>query len=138
MAPGSDKIWNNAGKRGENRRNAAQTYRISGLPVLHSLPPLAGTKPPHAGWLAVGLRQQGSQGIMSIVSQTVLDSLFAGYFNQERTVPNEAELQEMASRCGVSVDDIKDAFAEKWRAAGNLDDPFGRDPEDEDEEEDDA
>jgi len=73
---------------------------------------------------------------MSIVSQTVLDSLFAGYFNQERTVPSEAELQDMASRCGASVEEVKDAFAEKWRAAGNLDDPFGRDPEDE--EEDDA
>jgi predicted DsbA family dithiol-disulfide isomerase len=70
---------------------------------------------------------------MSIVSQTALDSLFAGYFNQERAVPNEAELQQMASRCGLSVDQVKDAFAEKWRAAGNLDDPFGRNPEDEEE-----
>ena len=70
---------------------------------------------------------------MSIVSQTVLDSLFAGYFNQERGVPNDEELQQMATRCGLSVDQVKDAFAEKWRAAGNLDDPFGRNPEDEEE-----
>jgi hypothetical protein len=72
---------------------------------------------------------------MSIVSQTVLDSLFAGYFNQERSVPTEGELQRMAEHCGISVEQVRDAFAEKWKAAGNLDDPFGRDPEDEEESE---
>jgi hypothetical protein len=72
---------------------------------------------------------------MSIVSQTMLDSLFGGYFTQKRTVPTEEDLRRMAADSGQAVEQLKDAFAAKWRAAGNLDDPFGRNPpEDEDDE----
>jgi len=132
MAPGGDKIRHGRACTVENRRLGRKRRRIRAPPMLDCR---IGLPEPNRRMRVGRLLSSGCKesGIMSIVSQTVLDSLFAGYFNQERGVPNDAELQEMATRCGLSVDQVKDAFAEKWRAAGNLDDPFGRNPEDEEE-----
>jgi len=63
---------------------------------------------------------------------TILDTLLLGHLH-EQAVPNDAELRAMAAHAGTDVEAVKDAFAKKWREAGNLDDPFGRNPpEDED------
>ncbi len=70
---------------------------------------------------------------MSITSQTILDSVFAGYIDQQKSVPDEKALHRMAAEANLSVEAVKDAFAAKWREAGNLDDPFGRSPEEDDE-----
>ncbi len=71
---------------------------------------------------------------MSIITQTALDSVFAGHITEKRTVPDEATLKNWATASGQSVEGIKDAFAAHWRAAGNLDDPFGRRKPNEDDE----
>lgn len=71
---------------------------------------------------------------MSTITQTALDSIFAGHITEKQTVPDEATLRSWAASSGHSVETVKDRFAAHWRAAGNLDDPFGRvDPNKEDE-----
>jgi hypothetical protein len=72
---------------------------------------------------------------MSTFTQTALDSIFAGHITEKQTVPDEKTLREWSASTGHSVDALKDKFAEHWRAAGNLDDPFGRNPNDDEDDE---
>ncbi len=73
---------------------------------------------------------------MSTITQTALDSVFAGYIVEKQTVPDEATLKAWAAQANTSVEAVKNAFAAHWHAAGNLDDPFGRiDPNQDDEDE---
>ena len=72
---------------------------------------------------------------MATLSHVLLDTLFAGYLSDQPAVPDDEKLQAMARQAGTDVETVKNRFADKWRAAGNLDDPFGRHPKaDEDDE----
>ena len=114
-----------AARRRRRIQDAAHRPRLSGSPANGTEIGLAGLAVQDAR-LSLRCREPA----MSITSQTVLDSVFAGYLDQEKSVPDNEALREMAAKSNMSVAAVKDAFAAKWRAAGNLDDPFGRNPED--------